>query len=107
MKIKTIWHYAFCFFESIWDLQDASSDVDDIVYAGEIYLLNYEDAAKVAQIHPNFQKYYDAAMMPLFQGKGKLLSGTECPIKAIESYKTKSESEKDMPYILIWKAFKV
>lgn len=35
MKIKTIWHYAFCFFESIWDLQDASSDVDDIVYAGE------------------------------------------------------------------------
>ncbi len=107
MKIKTIWHYAFAFFESETDLQEYYlKHIDgEPFYKGEIEKLTYEVASKIAQIHPNCLNYYELAMMPLFQGKGKLHSGTENPIKALESYKTKKESEIDMPYIMIWKIF--
>ena len=106
MKIKTIWHFAFAFFESESDLENAYRELEgEPFYKGEIADLSYETASQIAQIHPNCIKYYNAAMMPLFQGKGKLSSGTECPIRALESYKTKRESESDMPYIMIWKMF--
>ena len=106
MRIKTIWHYAFAFFESEQDLEQAYNEIDgELFYKGEIELLTYEIASKIAQIHPNCMKYYKYAMMPLFQGKGKFSSGTENPVLALESYKTKGESEIDMPYIIIWKIF--
>jgi hypothetical protein len=104
VRIKTIWHYAFAFFESEEDLKDFRIDVEPF-YSGKVKDLSYEKASKIAQIHPNCLKYYDFAMMPLFQGKGKWSSGTENPVMALESYKTKGELKVDMPYILIWKIF--
>lgn len=103
MKIKTIWHYGLAFFETEDKMKDFDVDREDVFYHGLIEDLSYEQASEVAQIHPNFMEYYHSAMMPLFQGKGIFRSGTENPVLALESYKTKSESEKDMPYILIWK----
>jgi hypothetical protein len=102
---NTIWHYGFIFFEDAYDMDlfISESNPNKIFFAGEIEDLTYKKAAKVAQIHPNFEKYCEFAMMPLFQGKGKTKSGTECPIMALESYKTKLEYEKGMSYILIWK----
>jgi len=106
MKIKTIWHYAFAFFETSQDLEEAYLQIEgEPFYKGEIEDLTYEIASKIAQIHPNCMKYYGHSMMPLFQGKGKITSGTECPILALESYKTKGESEIELPYIMIWKIF--
>jgi len=106
MKIKTIWHYAFAFFESDSDLEEAYFQIEgEPFYKGDIRQLTYEKASKIAQIHPNCIKYHEFSMMPLFQGKGKLSSGTENPVLALESYKTKKESEIDMPYIMIWKIF--
>lgn len=106
MKLKTIWHYAFQFFESESDLEQVYYQISgNVFYKGEINKLTYKKASKIAQIHPNCIKYYEYAMMPLFQGKGKLSSGTEDPVMALESYKTKGESEIDMPYIMIWKIF--
>lgn len=103
MIIKTIWHYAFRFFESEWEMKIAAGHTDNIYYKGEIGGLSYRKAAKIAQIHPNCVEYYENSMALLFQGKGRFSSGTEDPVLALESYKTKSESEKDMPYILIWR----
>lgn len=78
----------------------------DPLYMGEIKDLTYKKASKIAQIHPNCTDYYAMNLMPLFQGKGKMSSGIENPVKALESYKTKGESQIDMPYIMIWKIFK-
>jgi hypothetical protein len=107
VKFKTIWHYAIAFFESEGELEQAYYQIEgEPYYKGEIEKLTYTKASKIAQIHPSCLKYYEAAMMPLFQGKGKFASGTESPVLALESLKTKSESEKDMPYIMIWKIYK-
>ncbi len=104
MKIKTIWHWAFAFFETSDELTDAYYKLDvEHYYKGKIKDLTYEKACGIAQIHPNAIKYQEQAMMPLFQGKGKLSTGTESPVRALESYKSKDET--DMPYILIWKMY--
>lgn len=106
MKIKTIWHYAFAFFESKRELNQAFNQIEgEPFYYGEIKDLTYKEASEIAQIHPNCIKYYESAMMLLFQGKGKFSSGTENPVLALESYKTKKEKELDMPYIMIWKIY--
>lgn len=106
IKFKTIWHYAIAFFESECDLNNAYSQIDgEPFYKGEIENLTYKKAAKIAQIHPSCINYYKNSMMPLFQGKGNLHSGTENPVMALESYKTKGQSEIDMPYIMIWKIY--
>lgn len=103
MKIKTIGHYAFAFFESKEDIIKFDL-VSKPYFSGKIDDLTYETAAEIAQIHPNYRKYYEASMMPLFQGKGRLFTGTESPVMALISYKTKKELH--MPYILIWKVIK-
>jgi hypothetical protein len=105
MKIKTIWHYAFAFFKSEKDLQEAYDIYCSPIYKGKIDKLPYETASKIAQIHPNCISYYNRAMMPLFQGKGKTYYGTENPVLALESYKTKSELQGNFSYIVIWKIF--
>ena len=102
-RIYTIWHYAIEFFEREIDLENALLEMDEEpFYKGEIENLSYIEASKIAQIHPSCMKYYQEAMMPLFQGKGKLRSGTEDPVLAIKSLNTK---KIDMPYILIWRIF--
>lgn len=104
IKFKTIWHYAIAFFETVEELEDASCFIEDKpFYKGEIKKLSYKKASKIAQIHPGCLKYWEFALMPLFQGKGKLSTGTENPVMALESYKT--NSEEDMQYILIWKIY--
>lgn len=104
---KTIWHYAIAFFETKGEMELAN--INDVAgkpfYMGEIAKLSYQEACKIAQIHPRALAYYEAAMMPLFQGQGKLRSGTESPVRALESLKTKAQREKNMPYILIWRIF--
>ena len=102
-KIKTIGHYAFIFCATEEDLNDEYMKTYDCFYKGKIKDLKYEDASKIAQIHPKAPEYYELAMMPLFQGKGKIMKGTESPVLALESYK--SPKEKNMKYILIWKMF--
>lgn len=106
MRINTIWHYAFSFLETEVELFDAQYDLPDIIYSGRIDEMGYDLASKIAQIHPKCIDYYQSAMMPLFQGKGILSKGTENPVAAIDSYKTFKESEKETPYIIIWRIFK-
>jgi hypothetical protein len=105
-RIKTIWHYAFVFFSDHHEMEDFHWECDDIVYMGSIEKMSHKKASKIAQLHPNFMKYYEFAMAVLYQGKGKCSSGTECPKMALESYKTRKEAETDMPYILVWRALK-
>ncbi len=100
--MKTIHHYAIQFFETE-NILDNHYFEGEQFYAGEIKNLSYKKASKIAQIHPNCLKYYELAMMPLFQGKGKLSKGTENPVGALESYKTKKE--KDFKYVLIYRLF--
>lgn len=104
-KFKTIHHYGIAFFWSEYALNSASMEVDNIFFQGEISKLSREKARLIAEIHPNCIKYYEQAMMPLFKGYGRFSSGTENPVLAIESLKTKKESEIDLPYILIWRIF--
>jgi hypothetical protein len=93
-----------CLFKSEDDLNLTYLEIsNELFYKGKIEDLTYEKASKIAQIHPNCTKYYENAMMPLFKGKGKFSSGTENPILALESYKTKNEI--DIPYMMIWKIF--
>jgi hypothetical protein len=104
IKFKTIWHYAIAFFETKYALKKLQYQIPfEIIYGGEIKNLTREKASEIAQIHPNCFNYYEDAMMPLFQVKRKTLSGTEDPVLALESYKTKKEN--DFPYILIWEIF--
>lgn len=107
MKVKTIGHYGIAFFEHTYEMEYAIdiNEISDIFYKGEISELPYEKACKVAQIHPSAPKYYEMAMMPLFKGEGNLSKGTENPVMALESLKTKGQTEKDMPYILIWRMY--
>lgn len=103
MKINTIGHYAFAFFESKEDIIQFDLGTEPY-FSGKIDDLTDEIATKIAQIHPNYWKYYEATMMPLFQGKGRLSTGTESPVMALASYKAKKETH--MSYILIWKILK-
>jgi hypothetical protein len=105
MKIKTIWHYGIMFFESEYQLESFSRNVDNIFYSGLIDDLSYDDASEIAELHPSCLDYYKDAMMPLFKTYGKNKNGTENPVNSIESLKTKKESSIDMSYILIWKIF--
>lgn len=75
-------------------------------FMGELSEMKYEEAVKYAPLHPNVEEYYKKTMMPLFQGKGIFSKGTENPVLALESLKSKKESEIDMPYMLIWKVLK-
>lgn len=104
-KFKTIHHYGIAFFWSEESLEKAAMEVDHIFFQGEISELSEEKAQLIAEIHPSCIKYYEQAMMPLFKGYGRFSSGTEDPILAIESLKTKKESKMDLPYILIWRVF--
>lgn len=90
IKFKTIWHYAIAFFETKHAMEDAESDLStEIFYSGTIETLGYKRASKIAQMHHSCLRYYEFTLMPLFQGKGKYSKGTENPIMALESLKTK------------------
>lgn len=102
-KVKTIGHYGIIFAETWHELEHVSWDIDGKpYYMGELDRMTYKKASKIAEIHPDFQKYYEMAMMPLFKTYS-FKGGTESPKKAIETLKTKKESEIDMPYVIIWK----
>ena len=103
--LKTIWHYGIMFFQTEQGMKTFSYGIESksIHYEGTIEKLSRKKAMKIAEIHPNFEKYNAAAMMPLFKGYGNLKSGTEDPVMALESLKTAKESQIDMPYIFIWK----
>ena len=105
-KLKTIGHYGIMFFQTEQGIKTFSYGIEDksIHYEGTIEDMPRKKAVKIAEIHPNFEKYYNAAMMPLFKGYDKnLRGGTEDPVMALESLKTAKESQIDMPYIFIWK----
>lgn len=107
-RFSTVGHYGVAFFETENQMNHFDSHIppSSIYYSGLISDLTYKKAIKVAQAHPSAFKYYEYAMMPLFQGKGVCRKGTENPVLALESLKTPTESKEDYPYILIFKVFK-
>lgn len=107
-KFRTIWHYAIAFFENEDDLYDYNlKNINgNPYYIGKISDLSYDIAKNIAPIHENCLKYYEYAMMLLFRGEGKLRSGTENPVMALESFKSKKEKEGNYSYVIIWKIVK-
>lgn len=71
---------------------------DSIICEGRVSALKSDDAIKFAPLHPNFMKYYEDAMMPLWKGKGIFSKGTECPVNAVKSY-----FPKNINYFIAWK----
>lgn len=100
-RFQTIWHYGICFFDSEEAMMVATSQCEDVIFYGMILELDYKTASRVAQLHRNTLNYYELAMMPLFEGKGRLSSGTEDPVMAIASYRMKHQQGYN--FILIWK----
>jgi hypothetical protein len=101
-KIKTIWKYGIVFGEYKGDVDNFRVD-GDILYKGRLEKMKDQIAQEVVEIHPNFEEYYAAAMMPLYKTYGKNKKGTESAIWAIETLKRGWENRVVMPYILIWK----
>lgn len=103
--IKTIWKYGIVFSDSKEELDQFARNTDSKtkVWCGEIDRLPKKHADEVAEIHPNFEKYYEAAMMPLYKTYGKNKKGTEYSTYAIETLKSGKENEIDLPYVFIWK----
>jgi hypothetical protein len=102
-KVKTIWKYGIVFGETKRDIEKFEREVDTVIWRGELEKMPDSYAKTVVEIHPNFEKYYAAAMMPLYKTYGKNKKGTENPRYAIESLKQGKENQIEMPYILIWK----
>jgi len=102
-KIKTIWKYGIVFGETQDDIDTFEREIEKVIWKGKITKIPDSIAKTVVEIHPNFEKYYAAAMMPLYKTYGKYKKGTENPKFAIKTLKTSKENQMELPYILIWK----
>lgn len=103
-KIHTIWKFGICFFESEYQLENFNTyniSSGSELYCGEIEKIPAEISQLVCELHPDFGKYYEAAMMPLYKTYDNK-RGTESSKWAIESLKSPAERQCDMPYIAIW-----
>lgn len=72
---------------------------NSLIYGGHKQYLRSADAAKFAQVHPSFRRYYEAALAVLWQGKGIYRSGTESPVMAVLSM-----LPKEAEFIVVFKA---
>src|SRR5579859_7774787 len=94
-QIFTIWKYGIKFFDNERDMHYYSLECDKIVYKGEVDKISTSIAEEVAEIHPMFSEYFEAAMMSLYKCYGKLakagkpkdqfVGGTEDAMLAIKS----------------------
>lgn len=108
-KIHTIHHFGLAFFEHEDHALDRFTEFEypqesSIVFEGFIEDIPREVAQKVAEVHPNYQNYYEMAMMPLYKTYS-FRSGTENPVLAIETRRFKKERDEDLRYVIIWDIF--
>jgi hypothetical protein len=102
--IKTIWKYGIVFSNDKKELDyfihrtEAKS-----YYSGVIDNIPRGVAETVAEIHPNFDKYYEQAMAVLYKTYNTVKGGSENPIFAINTLKTKKEMAMDLSFVFIWK----
>lgn len=108
VKIQTIHHVALAFFPSeqhcLKSLWDSYPDSDQILYEGDIDNIEYDLAKSIVEVHPNFSKYYEFAGMPLYKTYS-FKSGTECPVLALKTRRSKAQRDEDHKYVVIWKIF--
>jgi hypothetical protein len=100
-KTKTIWKYGIVFGDSKDAFDRFDFSYSSILYEGLVKRIPIKLAEKVAEIHPKFNEYYQMAMMPLYKTYSHK-KGSENPVVAIETLKTKKEKAMNLPYILIW-----
>jgi len=108
-KIHTIHHLGLAFFahkEHSLHIETEFSHPDNslVVFEGMIDEMSYEEALKVVEVHPNFEKYYEYAGMPLLKTY-TFRGGTESPNLAIKTRRSKKERDADYQYVIIWKIF--
>jgi len=107
--VKTIWKYGIIFADSQYELNQYEHECNNVIYSGPFSKLKDDVAQQIVEIHPNFEKYYGFAGMPLYKTYGGLYGkkGTESPKISLKSLKTKKEHSIGMPYILIWQIMKM
>ena len=100
--IHTIWKYVIVFGNSKDECRKKLLvDFDaEYLYIGNVKSIPRVVSEQVAEIHPNYQKYYNLTMMPLYKHY-KYKSGTESPILSILSKMNKKE--ENSKYIAILK----
>lgn len=105
-KVHTIHHFGLMFFdnEKEADYTPNRPDSSQIVYEGFIDDMTYEEAQKIAEVHPNFEKYYEFAGMPLYKTY-TFKTGTESPKLALKTRRSKQERDADLKYVIIWNIF--
>ena len=102
IKIHTIWKHALVFDHGKIELE-RKVPCENLLYLGAIDEMPYEIADKVAAIHPNFRKHFDGRGSVWYKGYGYLSGGTEDPIAALKSLRTKGEIAKKKDCVIIWK----
>jgi hypothetical protein len=104
--IKTIWKYGIVFATTKEEIEKYARETDaKTIWCGEVLMTPLSIAETVAEIHPNFEKYYDKAMMILYKTYNTIKGGTEDARIALISLKTEKEihGKEQLPYIFIWK----
>lgn len=85
-----------------WERNDWETP-DGVLYEGHLLSMPDEVAAKVAEIHPNFESYMEKSMAILYKHR-VFRSGTEDPVSSIASLMTGKEYNEygDNPWVVIW-----
>jgi hypothetical protein len=102
-KLYTIWHYGIIFFRHKDELKAFMKECDNHVYVGKFDKLPKRKARMIAEIHPKFNEYFKQTMAALFKTYGANRNGTENPLLALASLKSKEEWRNYLPYVGIWK----
>jgi hypothetical protein len=108
-KIQTIHHNGLAFFKHSSHANHYSNgwerpSSEQIVYEGDIDEIPQEVAKSIAEIHPNFEKYYAEAMGILYKTY-TFKGGTESPVLALKTRRSKVQRDEDHKYVVIWKIF--
>ena len=108
-KIHTIHHNGLAFFANRDHAYSQGNGFDfpygpTIVYDGLINDMPRELAHKIAEVHDGFSKYYEYAMAVLYKTY-TFKSGTEDPVLAISTKRSKKERDGDYQYVVIWNIF--
>jgi hypothetical protein len=101
-KIKTIWKYGILFADSYDEVEREASRSDaPTIYRGPLETMSDAVAQTIVEIHPDYEEYFEAAMMPLYKTYGKNKTGTEDAKLSLKTLRLKSEEK--MNFIFIWK----